>query len=235
MRTRESYTSALVYLSAVTDGGVMPRRTAPERHRDSAPSSDVWPPIGDDLVEALIALHHPARRRLYEILTVEGPLSVGALSARTGLAPGSISHHLKALHRTGFVEPAPEHARDTRESWWGGHRRRLSWSADDYPEGTAARNVADLAERANFEHHNRAIAAWMRERADLPAPWSELGMTSDNLVRATPEQFTELEQRLADLLAAWDRECRDDADARPDAERRPVRFIARLFPSDPSS
>jgi DNA-binding transcriptional ArsR family regulator len=213
----------------------MPRKTAAARHRESAPKVDTWPPAGDDLVEALIALHQPARRQLYELLSVQGPLSVGRLAALTGLAPGSISHHLKALHRSGFVEPAPDHARDTRESWWRAHRRRLSWSAEVYDEGTAARNVADLAERANFEHHNRAIVAWMRTRASLPEPWSELGTTTENLVRATREQFEDFERRLGALAAAWYEECLADAEDRPDVGRYPVRFIARLFPSDPAT
>lgn len=213
----------------------MPRRSAADRHRDSAPSSDAWPPSGDDVVDALIALHHPARRRLYEVLTMEGPASVGALARRTRLQPGSVSHHLKALHRTGFVEPATDLARDTRESWWRAHRRRFRWSADEYAEGTSARNIADLAERANFEHHNRATVAWMRARTGLPEPWCHLGNTYDNLVSSTPEQFAELEARLDALVTDWDRACRADAQKRPDAERRPVRFLARIFPSDPAS
>jgi DNA-binding transcriptional ArsR family regulator len=213
----------------------MPRKTAAERHLDTAPATDAWPPTGDDLVEALIAVHHPARRRLYEVLTMEGPASVGGLARRTKLPPGSVSHHLKALHRTGFVQPAPELAHDTRESWWRAHRRRLSWSTDEYAEGTSARNIADLAERANFEHHNRATVAWMRTRTSLPEPWCHLGNTYDNLVSATPEQFAALEARLDELVTDWDRACRADALKRPDAERRPVRFLARIFPSDPAS
>src|ERR1700754_4829053 len=86
----------------------MPRRPASDRHTASAPATDGWPPTGDALAEALIALHHPARRRLYEVLSLEGPASVGQLAQRTGLAPGSVSHHLKPLHRAGFVVPAPE-------------------------------------------------------------------------------------------------------------------------------
>ncbi len=61
-----------------------------------------------------MAFHHPTRRWLAELLEIEGPASVGQLAARTGLAVGSVSHHLKALHRTGFIEPAPDLARDTQ-------------------------------------------------------------------------------------------------------------------------
>ena len=109
----------------------MTRRTAQDRHADSAPADSAWPPEGTALIDALVAIHHPTRRRLYEVLRAQGPCSVGRLVELTGLAPGSVSHHLKPLHRSGFVEPAPELARDTRESWWRGHQRSLSWSSED--------------------------------------------------------------------------------------------------------
>ncbi len=213
----------------------MPRKTASDRHVDSAPTAPTA--VGKDtaLLDALIALHHPARRRLYEILTVGEPGTVGHLAARTGLAAGSVSHHLKALHRAGFVEPAPELARDTRESWWRGIRRRLTWSADAFAAGTVGRAVADAAEQANLEHHTRATVFWMRDRDSLPEPWRGLGFAADNLVPATPEQFDALTAGMGELITRWDAACRADAKERPDAQRRPVRVVTRAFPSDPAS
>lgn len=81
-------------------------------------------------MDLLIALHHPTRRWLAELLKVEGPSSVGRLAVRSGLAVGSVSHHLKPLHQQGFIEPAPELARDTRESWWRATDRNISWNAE---------------------------------------------------------------------------------------------------------
>lgn len=212
--------------------GVMPRRTADQRHVDSEPAQRAWPPEGDDLVDALIALHHPTRRRLYELLELQGPAPVGTLAARAGLAPGSVSHHLKLLHRTGFVTPAPELARDTRESWWRAIRRSLSWDAADWPAGSAARNVAELAERANLSHAVRAIAAWRSTRDQLPEPWRTSGSTTDALVNATAEQLADLTERVASLLSSWSRDCLTDATKQPDAERRPVRVVAHVFPTE---
>lgn len=187
------------------------------------------------MIDALIAVHHPARRRLYEILIVGGPANVGQLARQTGLAVGSVSHHLKRLHRAGFVTPAPELARDTRESVWRGVRRRFSWSADDFLPGSVARDIADVAERNNFEHHARTTLSWMRDRSTYPEPWNELGLSADNLVRATPEQFADLQAELDRVVHDWDQRCRDDARARPDVERMPVRTIVRAFPSDPGA
>ena len=83
----------------------MTRHTAEQRHRDSAPPRAPGHESGDDLVDVLMAFHHPTRRWLAELLWVEGPATVGRLAARTGLAVGSVSHHLKPLHR--FRLPLP--------------------------------------------------------------------------------------------------------------------------------
>lgn len=213
----------------------MPRKTAAERHLESAPpESPSELPGGAALIDALLALHHPVRRRMFEILTNEGPATVGQLASRLEIAAGSVSHHLKPMHRAGFVEPAPELARDTRESWWRGNNRRLSWSSQDYSGGSFARQVADAAERANLEYLNAATVHWMRTRDELPPRWRE-GLAHDNFVRATPAQMEQLKDRVIALTDEWTREVRGDAEDRPDAERRPVRFIARIFPSEPGA
>lgn len=213
----------------------MPRKTAAERHTDSAPPDDLPElPQGAALIDALLALHHPVRRRIYEILGNDGPSTVGQLAARLGIAVGSVSHHLKPMHKVGFVRPAPELARDTRESWWRANRRRLSWSTEDFADGSFARQVADAAERANLEYLNAATVQWMRTRDELPPPWRE-GLAHDNFVAATAEQMADLKDRIRALTDAWTREVRADLDAHPEADRRPVRFIARVFPSEPGA
>ncbi|MDE9365243.1 helix-turn-helix domain-containing protein [Luteipulveratus sp. YIM 133132] len=212
----------------------MTRRTAAERHRDTDPGSSEWPPRGAALVEALTAFHHPVRRQLYEVLLAHGPCSVGRLAELTGLAPGSVSHHLKPLHRHGFIEAAPDEARDTRESWWRASRRRLAWSGDDFEAGSVAREVGEIAERANFEHQTRAVVAWRRHRHALPAPWNETGFSSDMFVRATPEQLGDLEERLDQVLQEWRASCTTDEAAHPTPDRLPVRVVVRGFPSDPT-
>src|SRR5690348_14942304 len=112
----------------------MTRRTAAERHRDSAPRLAADRSPSDELAELLIAFHHPIRRWLTELLGVDGPANVGQLAAATGMAVGSVSHHLKVLHQQGLIEPAPELARDTRESWWRLKSRSMNWSVEDFDE-----------------------------------------------------------------------------------------------------
>lgn len=204
----------------------MPRRTAELRHRlDDAPSQD--------LVDTLIAFHHPTRRWLCELLSLEGPASVGRLAARTGLAVGSVSHHLKPLHEQGFIEPAPELARDTRESWWRVTPRDLTWSVDELAEGSMGRKVAERAEVENFRHQVRAIQQWLKASADAPPEWRHASVSTDTVVMATVEQLAELQDLLSGAVSAWSERVRADAEARPDEDRRPVRAVARCFPTTP--
>jgi len=211
----------------------MPRRTAAKRHLDSAPPTPTGEESGSELVEVLTAFYHPTRRWLFELLSAEGAASVGVLAARTDLAPGSVSHHLKKLHRHGFVEPAPDLARDTRESWWRVVPRWFSWSADDFLEGTAGRRIVDAAEMENFRHEVRAVQLWLVTRSRVAEAWRRSAGSTATYVPATVEQLADLGDRLSALLAEWSAECKADREARPDVERRPVRATARVFPSGP--
>jgi DNA-binding transcriptional ArsR family regulator len=181
-------------------------------------------------MDVLVALHHPTRRWLLELLHVEGAATVGRLAARTGLAVGSVSHHLKPLHRQGFVEPAPELARDTRESWWRVTERPLSWSVEDFAPDSLGRKVADQAGFEDFRYQARATQQWLKEMGQATPEWRRAAGSTDSLVRATPEQTADLHQRLGAVLQAWTEEVKTE-DPAPDS--RMVRVTLRMFPSKP--
>ena len=206
----------------------MPRRTADQRHSDSAPAEPFQPQR--PRATTLAALHHPVRAALHRLLELEGPAPVGVLAARRGLAAGSASHHLKVLHRAGLVEPAPELARDTRESWWRGVPVRMTWSTEDFPRGSADHAQAVAAERAVYAEHVAALDAWQQRRHGEGDPFSRAGHASETSVMATREQLEELGRRVTDVLVAWSDECQADRGDRPDAVRRPVFAFAHLFP-----
>ena len=181
----------------------MTRRTAERRHADSAPS-----PQGPELIEQLIAFYHPTRQRILESLSVDGPASVGMLAERLGIAPGSVSHHLKPLHRGGFVEPAP-----------------------GCPRGSRAREVVNLAEKANDDRHVNAVRAWRTRRHELPEQWRRAAGSSDTATAATAEQVADLHARINDLLRTWAQEVHADREAHPDAARRHVIAFAHVVPT----
>src|SRR3954447_22181920 len=208
----------------------MTRRTAAERHQDSAPHPRRQD-SGDDLLDVLMAFHHPTRRWLAELLEIEGPASVGRLAARTALAGRSASHPLKPLHRHGFIEPAPDLAHDTRESWWRSVRRPLTWSADDFASGTGARRIADAAEAENFRHQVRAVGQWLTRTQEVDAAWRRAATSTDTVVPAPRGQLEDLAERLREVITTWSSECLEDRAAHAETERLPVRGVARAFPS----
>jgi DNA-binding transcriptional ArsR family regulator len=211
----------------------MARRTATERHLESAPRSSSEQSPSDELAALLVAFHHPIRRWLTELLGVEGPANVGRLASVTGLAVGSVSHHLKVLHQQDLIEPAPELARDTRESWWKLKPRAMSWSVDDFAEGTLGRRVAQTAELENLRFQVRAMQEWLRRGPSDTPGWRSAAFSTDTYVPATEEQVRDLARRLGDLVREWSAECVADAEEHPEDRRRPVRAIARVFPSEP--
>jgi hypothetical protein len=211
----------------------MTRRTAAERHLDSAPRPVPERNPSEELAELLVAFHHPIRRWLTELLGVDGPANVGQLAAATGLAVGSVSHHLKVLHQQDLIEPAPELARDTRESWWRLKPRSMTWSVEDFDEGTLGRRVAQTAEVENLRFQVRAMQDWLRRAPGETAGWRTAANSTDTYVPATESQVRDFAERLSKLVHDWSAECMADAAENPDAERRPVRAIARVFPSEP--
>ena len=203
----------------------MPRRTADQRHVDTAPSAG-----GPEVIEQLIAYYHPTRQRILEALSVHGPASVGRIAELLDVAPGSVSHHLKPLHRGGFVEPAPELAADTRASWWRIARASVSYDALDYPPGSRAHEVVSLAEKANDDRHVDAMRSWRTRRAELPPAWQRAGGSTDTATAATAEQVEDLLERLNEVFRSWAYACHDDQQAHPDAERRHVIAFAHVVP-----
>ncbi|MGW6810321.1 ArsR/SmtB family transcription factor, partial [Bacillus subtilis] len=90
---------------------------------------------------ALRALAHPVRIRLLSELRSEGPATASTLAETTGEAVSLISYHLRQLSKHGFIEEAPELARDARERWWRVREQMTSWSSASFlatEEGRAA-------------------------------------------------------------------------------------------------
>ena len=217
----------------------MTRRTAAERHLDSAPRAGsghgVRPTSCADAAGGLPppdpALAGRAARRSRARRTS------GSSPAAPVWPSGSVSHHLKVLHRQDLIEPAPELARDTRESWWRSsppaadvERRRLRRRA---PLGAASRR---RAEAENFRLQVRAMQDWLRRAHEVEtAGWRTAASSTDTYVPATASAAARTSPSGS---ASWSpsgrRECLDDRCREPGrgaASRSAA--IARAFPSEP--
>jgi DNA-binding transcriptional ArsR family regulator len=184
----------------------------------------------------LAAMSHPARRRLIDALTVDGPSTASMLAARTGQAVGNASHHLKVLAQASLIEEAPALARDRRERWWRVSAASRRWSSTDFAEDPVSEAVAGAAESLNLEHQVGKVRAWHAQRDSADREWTDAAFSSDAWLRLTPAELRQLSGELGDLLRRW-RDRPLPADAGQELEggdrRRPVFVFARGVPAEP--
>ena len=173
---------------------------------------------------AMRALAHPLRLRLLGELRVRGPQSVGMLAGVVGEAAGSISHHMGVLARHGFVEPAPELARDRRERWWRAAHDRTVWEPLDVLDDPERRAASDVLRRAVLQRYLQALEAALDLEPTLDREWVRGTASSDSHLHLTPGELQELRADLEALAARWQERSRPD---REDAA--PVLLITHAF------
>ena len=163
-------------------------------------------------IDTLAAMTHPVRRRLIDLLSANGPATVGMLADETGERVGSISHHLKVLATNGLIVEAPELARDRRESWWRVAKGSWSWSINSFQGDPAGELIARTAEEQQLAGNFEKARAWYASRDDYDPAWAEAASVSTSWIRATPAELTELGQRMNQLVVDFVNEHPDYAE-----------------------
>ncbi|WP_328471772.1 helix-turn-helix domain-containing protein [Actinoplanes sp. NBC_00393] len=151
----------------------------------------------------LAALSHPLRRRLMDVLKVQGPSTASSLATATGQAVGNVSHHLRVLGDCGLLEEAPELARDRRERWWRLVTRSLSWSTEDFRDDPATAAVAEAAESLNLDHHTQQVRAWFAAPDEEKARWGQSAFSTDQWLHLTPEELQQVSDEIREVLDRW--------------------------------
>jgi DNA-binding transcriptional ArsR family regulator len=174
--------------------------------------------------KAMRALANPLRLRILGLLRGSGPHSVGELSELADAAPGSVSYHLATLETFGFVEEAPEFARDGRERWWRAAHTMTHYEPSELladPESAAAGRVL----RQTFlQGHLTEQLAYLESEPALPMEWIKAATAGDTLAYLTAEELRLFSDEVNALAEKWN--------ALRDAGRpgvAPVRFIYSSF------
>jgi len=170
---------------------------------------------------AMRALAHPLRLRLLGELRVGGPQSVGMLCDLVDEAPGSISYHLGKLAEFGFVEEAPEFARDRRERWWRAAHERTSWEPLEALDDPERRAASDTLRRAILRRYLEALEAYLEAEASMERDWVRGTASSDSFLHLTSDELLELRQDLEALASRWD--------ARSDRNRPDARGVTLMY------
>jgi DNA-binding transcriptional ArsR family regulator len=173
---------------------------------------------------AMRALANPLRLTLLGLLRRDGPHSVGELSALADAAPGSVSYHLSTLEEFGFVEQAPELARDGRERWWRAAHEFTRFDPAELladPESAVAGRVM----RQTFLQNNfTEELAYLDAEPTLPVEWVTAATSGDTIAYLTPDELRRLSDEIEALARRWTRPADPE---RPDA--LPVRLIYSAF------
>jgi len=173
---------------------------------------------------AMRALAHPLRLKLLGLLRRDGAKTVGELSELVDAAPGSVSYHLTTLHRFGFVEEAPELARDGRERWWRASHAMTAYEPVDLladPESAAA---GRRMRQAFLQGHLAEQLDYLDAEPALPREWVAAASAGDIIAYLTAAELAELTAEVNALAEKW---ARPRELASPQAE--PVRFIYSAF------
>jgi len=170
---------------------------------------------------AMRALAHPLRLRLLGELRVRGPQSVGMLCDLVDEPPGSISYHIGKLAAFGFVEEAPEFARDRRERWWRAAHERTAWEPLEALDDPERRAASDTLRRAILRRYLDALEGYLEAEASMEREWVRGTASSDTFLHLTSDQLVELREELEALAARWE--------ARSDRSRADVRGVTLIY------
>ena len=163
------------------------------------------------------ALASPVRLRILRLLRFE-QLTNAEIAARLEMQPATTLHHVRTLHRAGFIEPDRERPgpngitekpyRDTTKSW-----------TMDITDTRAANRISSAA-----------LEAFVAEVAE---GGGKLESTTRQAINLNPASLDELRNRLSAVFE--DFEGRDDPDGKPYAvflaiHRRPTRKSSKRSP-----
>jgi DNA-binding transcriptional ArsR family regulator len=142
-------------------------------------------------VEALKALAHPLRVRIFSELTSYGPATASALAARLGESSGSTSYHLRQLEKHGYVREDPERG-NGRDRWWERVPGPIELGDASFDSAPGAREAGDLVERELIENENQRFAEYWASRPRQEEAWLRATQTGSAALRLTADELEEL-------------------------------------------
>jgi DNA-binding transcriptional ArsR family regulator len=182
--------------------------SAPKRRQRAEKKVEITDP------KAIRALAHAARLEVIsELYATQVSRTATELAAHTGLTPSAMSYHLRALQKWGIVVPAAT-AGDARERRWQAAGTDFTINSGG---GVASPEFAVLD--LELDAYRRRVNAYAKSRDELRRRGEAVDVPStavvlaSNLLYLTPEQRTELNARLFDLLRDYELEDPDHVPA----------------------
>ncbi|HVX45866.1 MAG TPA: helix-turn-helix domain-containing protein [Mycobacteriales bacterium] len=151
---------------------------------------------------ALRAMAHPVRGRLFYELVARGTARAADLARDLDVPANQVSFHLRQMAKYGFIEEAPEHARDRRDRVW----RPASEMGFDIDSG--------LTDNPAFQQASRRHAHEVLDTF-LSGDGKDFRRSHDISMRLTETEAEQMADEVQDLLLRWTergKNRRDDPD-----------------------
>ena len=151
----------------------------------------------------LRALAHPLRLRLLGLLRSQGPATVSTLATAVEQAVPLVSYHLRQLAEHGFIEEAPELAKDRRETWWRSAHEFTSWSVTDFLDTPERLDAIGMFQHQILSAHVARIRAFFDEAQTWDKEWLDASEISDLRLTLTPPELKQLTAELWGVIDRW--------------------------------
>lgn len=181
--------------------------------------------------ETLKGLAQPIRQKLWRLLLQRGPCTVGTLAGALGADPGLVSYHLRELSKRGWVEHAPDLARDRRESWWRAMVGSSTWGIEDFSTPEEAAVVLHLGQQMLMENLHR-LSTFLRSYQQWSAEWLAASGGSQSFLYLTADEARALSAELNEVLARWAEHGRHARELADSAGRLPYLHFMYGFPDE---
>lgn len=175
---------------------------------------------------AMMALAHPTRLALLELLGAEGPLTATEAGRRLGESPGTMSWHLRLLARHGFVVES-DGGRGRRRPWMLG-AQGTRW--DPVPRSEMERAASDMLSSMVVERAFVQLREWLAARHAAPPEWQRAAAVSDWTLYLTAAELQQVRDEIYRLLEQFG-ERLQHPEQRPAAVVA-VRALIGMFPQD---
>jgi DNA-binding transcriptional ArsR family regulator len=176
--------------------------------------------VGDFVVtrvDELLALAHPVRLDLFDLVRRQGPLAVDVAADRLGLSAEAASSHLRALGDAGLID------RDGAGEW-STDARGIYFEITDEPE---AQRAARQLSNTMLVKYASPPSEWVRTvEPQLDVTWARATGLFNARPELTPDELRRLQEDLERLLEPFINRRADDRP--PDAA--PVRITAYFLP-----
>lgn len=170
------------------------------------------------------ALAHPLRLRLLGALRTDGPATATVLARQIEGGVPLLSYHLNQLAKHGFIELAPELARDGRERWWKAAHELTTWSWADFLDTPERIDAAVSFNREILHLYVEAIERFLAEQHAWGRDWLDAADLSDYPLDLSAPEAAALVEELHGVVRRW----RERASSGTNSEH--VRVILATFP-----